>query len=88
MTILNLRSREEERKQAMVCICTVLYNSASVRKYDVGISVRTKLLSGSHSVTYHCYLGSRSVNFFMGSRSVNEGYRNVISAQLGVPLSN
>ena len=68
--------------------CTVLYNSASVRKYDVEISVRTKLLSGSHSVTYHCYLGSRSVNFFMGSRSVNEGYRFVISAQLGVPLSN
>ena len=35
-----------------------LYNSASVRKYNVEISVWIKLLPGSHSVIYHCYLGS------------------------------
>ena len=43
-----------------------LYNSAFVRKNDVEISVWIKLLPGSHSVTYHCYLGSRSVKFFHG----------------------
>ena len=43
-----------------------LYNSASVRKYDVEISVWIKLLLESRSVTYHCYLGSRSVRFFHG----------------------
>ena len=30
------------------------------------VSVRIKLLPGSHSVTYHCYLGSPSVRFFHG----------------------
>ena len=50
-------------------------------KYDVEISVWIKLLPRSHSVTYHC---SASKIFFMGSRSVNKGYRLVISAQLGV----
>ena len=65
-----------------------LYNRACVRKYDIEISVWIKLLPGSHSVTYHCYLRSRSVRFFHGSRSVNEGYRSVISAKLGAPISN
>ena len=81
--------RKQEGEKALNYIFA-LYNSASVRKYGVEISVggRIKLLTGSHSVINHFYLGSRSVKFFHGPRSVNEGYRSVIPAQLGVPLSN
>ena len=34
------------------------------------------------------FWGPAQYDFFMGYHSVNEGYRSVISAQLGVPLSN
>ena len=43
-----------------------LHNSASVRKYVVEIPVWIRLLTGSHLVKYHCYLGSRLVRFFHG----------------------
>ena len=48
-----------------------LYNSASVRKYGVEILVWVwiKLLSGSHSVKNHCYLGSRSVKISHGVKA-------------------
>ena len=65
-----------------------LYHNASVRKYGVKTIVWIKLLTRSHSVKYHGYLGSRSVRFFHGVPLNNERYRSVISAQSGVPLNN
>ena len=79
---------EKKKRWKDIGYVLVIYNNASVREYGVKTIVWIELLMGSHSVKYHCYLGSRSVRFFHWVLLSDEGSCSVISAQLGVPLSN
>lgn len=80
--------KKRKRYKPQVYIYIILYNSTFVEKYDLKISIKTKLLSRVYLLIYPYHLRSEFVNFFMRSLLVNKKYCFVILVYLGVPLGN